>query len=342
MPRPLSAFAAALAALALLPGAAPAQSGTWTQAAAGTHNWSTPANWAGGAVANGAGSAADFTTANRTGPVTVTLDGDRTIGRLLFDNPSNTFPWAIAGSSTLTLDSGPLTVVPSIDVRNANLTAAVGVPLAGTGGLSVTGDGTLVLSAGGTYAGGTGVGPNTTLLVTNTTGSATGTGPVTVSGGPGPLPGGTLGGTGFISGPVTVTFVQGAGTIAPGVGGIGTLTLGSGLTINGIYDAEVTATPANAADLIAVTGNLTLGPSGLRLPDSNTYAPVSANVTYTLITFTGARTGTFGSVSGLPAGYQLVYAANAVQLVPVPEPAGVLLACGAAAGALGWWRRRKA
>jgi hypothetical protein len=27
---------------------------------------------------------------------------------------------------------------------------------------------------------------------------------------------------------------------------------------------------------------------------------------------------------------------------PVPEPAHVLLACGLAAGGLGWWRRRRA
>src|SRR5262245_44933539 len=96
----------AVAALTLLTaGPAAAQHGTWTQNAAGTYNWSTTTNWQGGTVANGANNTANFTTANLTGPINVTLDSDRTIGSLVFDNPTNTFGWSIIGNSILTLNN---------------------------------------------------------------------------------------------------------------------------------------------------------------------------------------------------------------------------------------------
>jgi fibronectin-binding autotransporter adhesin len=327
----------AVALLTLWPARVPAQSGTWSQAAAGTYNWGTAANWQGGTVANGANNTANFTTPGLTGPITVTLDTDRTIGSLVFDNPTNTFGWTVGGANTLTLSN---VTTPSVAVNNPAITATIGVNLAGTQGLTTSGTGTLVLSAAGSYTGGTTVGNTSRLLVNNTTGSGTGTGPVTVSGGGGPVDGGTLGGTGSIAGPVTVNHGgQDFGTVAPGTTGVGTLALGSGLTLNGAYTADVTATPGNASDRIAITGNLTLGgTSMLFLPVSNTYAPTSAGVVYTLITFTGARTGTFGITQGVPAGYQVAYLPNAV-ILAVPEPAHLLLLCAAAAG-VAWSRRR--
>jgi hypothetical protein len=79
-----------------------------------------------------------------------------------------------------------------------------------------------VLGTSSTYAGGTTLGGGT-LIVTNTSGSATGTGAVSVSGG-------TLRGDGTIGGTVTVTS---GGTIAPGETAIGTLTLGAPPSLNG-------------------------------------------------------------------------------------------------------------
>ncbi len=91
--------------------------------------------------------------------------------------------------------------------------------------------GTLILSAANTYSGGTTqqVG---TLLVTNTSGSATGTGAVTVAG---TGQAAVLGGSGIIapggSNGVTVTGSNGIGTIYPGAGGsISTLTFDGGNT----------------------------------------------------------------------------------------------------------------
>src|SRR5262249_49992053 len=87
------------------------------------------------------------------------------------------------------------------------------------GQLSKTGKGTFTLSGANTYTGGTAVGGGT-LLVTNQTGSATGTGAVQVNSG-------TLGGTGSIGGPVTI----GNGTIK-GTLLAGTATTPGNLTIN--------------------------------------------------------------------------------------------------------------
>src|SRR5437868_3846276 len=84
---------AALVAAAALPAVASAQNadGTWSQTITGTYNWSGTANWSGGTVANGANQTANFTTSGLTGDMTVNVDTNRTIGAMVFDNPSNTF-----------------------------------------------------------------------------------------------------------------------------------------------------------------------------------------------------------------------------------------------------------
>lgn len=98
--------------------------------------------------------------------------------------------------------------------------------ISGTGSLrrsaSLASDaGTTVLTGNNTYSGGTSVFRGT-LLVNNTSGSGTGSGPVNVRGGLDTgIGSGVLGGTGTIGGPVTVEL---GGTLAPGAS-IGTLTL---------------------------------------------------------------------------------------------------------------------
>jgi hypothetical protein len=47
--------------------------------------------------------------------------------------------------------------------------------------------------------------------------------------------------------------------------------------------------------------------------------------TYTILTFTGTRTGTFSSIVGLDSGYQINYLSESITLSLIPEPSSVLL-----------------
>ncbi len=207
--------------------------------------------------------------------------------------------------------------------------------------LAVTkaGAGTWVLAGANTYTGPTAVNAGTLLINNSTAGSAVTVAAATASGGAF----GTLGGSGTVGGAVTVQAGTGGGSnavIAPGAAtgvSIGTLSVGGGLTLPGTYTADVQTGP-DASDLVAVTGNLNLTGGTLNLPVTNTY---SGSTPYTLLTYTGALTSTFAAVTNLPATYTVSYATpGQVNLVPVPEPAFVLLACGAAAGLA--VRRRRA
>jgi len=118
----------------------------------GSGNWSDLNNWAGGVVGNGAGYAADFSTVNITANRTVTLDVSRSIGSILFGDPSATQSWTLAstGGSVLTLNTGT-GASPSI-VVNQN-SASISTPLAGTAGFTKSGAGTLTLAVTNTYTG---------------------------------------------------------------------------------------------------------------------------------------------------------------------------------------------
>jgi fibronectin-binding autotransporter adhesin len=167
------------------------------------------------------------------------------------------------------------------------------------------------------------------LRVTNATGSATGTATVSV----GTTAAGLLTGTGQIAGATTIVATN--GTINPGVGGTGTLTFGSTLTINGTYAATVTS---SASDRVVVAGTLTLGTaSTLDL----TGGVFDAGTTYTLAQ-AGAVTGTFATTTGVPGSHLLTYSPTVITLVPVPEPATILLVASGAGLALARLRRRRA
>lgn len=142
--------------------------------------------------------------------------------------------------------SGPVDLAADFDIRIfANYPTLVhelsGVVSSSTGrGLAKHGVGTLILSGANTYAGGTHVATGT-LRVNNTTGSGTGTGPVTMETRPGYDPAG-LGGTGAIAGSMAIT----AGRLTPGALSqtAGILTIQNGLTMAGtdsVFEWELAA-----------------------------------------------------------------------------------------------------
>jgi fibronectin-binding autotransporter adhesin len=100
--------------------------------------------------------------------------------------------------------------------------------VSGTGKLNLTGTGTMVLSNANTYGGGTSI-TTGTLQVTNTSGSATGSGAVTVGSG-GTLQGSATAGYGIVTGAVTVGN-NGQLLVSSVASGSSTLTLSGGLTL---------------------------------------------------------------------------------------------------------------
>ena len=180
---------------------------TWTGVAGPSWTTGDSANWR-----------------NRFGPGTYT-DGQNVV----FDDTADT------GSVNL-----PANVSPS-SVRVANLVLTYtfsGGAITGAAGLTKDCLGTLILNDANTYGGGTTVSAGM-LRVENTTGSGTGTGPVTVGAA-------TLGGPGFIDGPVTLT---GDSTLTS----TGTLTIYNTLTVQGLANQI-------AGGTILTTGDVTIDP----------------------------------------------------------------------------------
>ena len=109
------------------------------------------------------------------------------------------------GSHTLIVGTNNLDTTFSGLLRNGGYFGG------GPGSLSKTGSGTLTLTGASIYTGTTSVSEGV-LILSNTTGSATGTGPVTVNSG-------TLGGSGIVEGGVTVGTGRGEGAfLAPAAG----------------------------------------------------------------------------------------------------------------------------
>ena len=141
-------------------------SGVWTSTD-NNQRWSNPANWDDAIVADGAGATADFT--NFSEDVTVQLDSARTLGRLVFGDPGVTDPalWTLGNNGSpanvLTL-AGPTpnlhvnAVVTSggdtVDVpAAADFPTTLDVVLAGSGGFTKTGVGTLQITQPATITG---------------------------------------------------------------------------------------------------------------------------------------------------------------------------------------------
>ncbi len=196
--------------------------------------------------------------------------------------------------------------------------------LAGAGGITKTGAGTLRLNAANTY-----IGPTTVAAgILAVDGSIASSSLTTVDSGA------TLQGTGTV-GPA---LVNANGHIAPG-NSIGTLSVNGNLTISGTLDVEYDG-GGSLIDLLAVTGNLNIGSATVD------FAPLNSSLTgspYIFATYGSLIGSQFASVVDLPGGYTIDYAydngTTTTNIALIPEPTAALLV---GLGLLGLLRRRRA
>ena len=201
------------------------------------------------------------------------------------------------------------------------------------------------MSSTNTYTGVTTISAGT-LLVNNTTGSATGTGAVLIG------TSGTLGGIGAINGPLTIN-----GALAPG-NSPGTLYVNNDVTFNAtaVCLMQISGSASGEYDQLRVTGNVSLG--GTLLPSFDNFTPTGNEILFLIDnTGGGTTTGQFqyadGADIGLYNGYDwhITYTANNavipslnggndVAIYVVPEPSILMLLGVAAIGRLSRRRRR--
>jgi len=264
-----------------------------------------------------------FGTIGTTKPTTATLrlNNSFTLSQVNaqmegYQNGAVDFYIEAVGASALTL--GNLSLIQgnwgaAVYTAHMHKTGDGTLTLVGTSGASSAKDGALVGSVevdGGTF------------LANNASGS-----PLHSSVAVNVNSGGTFGGTGGVSGLVTVLS---GGHIAPGASieslGVGSLDLES----SSFLDFEFNNSPANDLIVLDAGGVLTINGGGVNLYEEGTSNPWTGAGSYNLIQYTGASL--VGSVSNLSVAnpqagmsYQFLANGDYVQVVVTPEPATMSL-----------------
>jgi autotransporter-associated beta strand protein len=213
---------------------------------------------------------------------------------------------SIEGDGLIELSTGHTALTTGAN----NLSTTFAGLISGVGGsLTKTGTGTLTLTGANTYTGTTTIAGGQ-LVVSNSTGFGTGTGPVKVNAG-------QLAGSGTISSAVTIGTGGGPGAfLAPAAGtkNTATLTIQNALTFNadGTYTYAYKAKKATAkTDLIIANGILINSGATLNF-DGTIKGRLTPGLTFTLINNTSA-VAIIGTFSNLPDGGTVVLAGNTLQ-----------------------------
>jgi autotransporter-associated beta strand protein len=243
----------------------------------------------------------------------ISSEGPGGVVQLTGTSDAFTGNWTVSSTNTLqvglggnsgSLGSGNVTNSGQLIFDRSDV-FTVGNRISGTGTLVMNGSGTLTLTGTNTYNGATAIN-NGTVLVNGVLGNTA----VTVGFGA------LLGGTGVISGAVSVP-----GGFAPGANGIGKLTISDSLTLSGGATFEINKSLSPSNDLVVVTG--ALNPGGV-LAVNNLGDALTNGDTFAL--FNKAVSGSFSSVTlpALPAGlaWQDNLAVNGTISVAAP-PVGV-------------------
>ncbi len=233
------------------------ESGGVTLSAANTHAGGTN-------VAGGAALILSQAAAAGSGAITLAQGATLRAGGFTLANPITFGPGPAIGVTTI--DTGAAT----LGLTGA-LTGGAGFSKTGTGELSVQGGsmaGTITLAAGTLRVNGAGL-PNATVNVGA---------------------GATLAGNAVLGG----LNIGAGGTVAPG-NSIGTVTVGGNVAFAAGSTFVVETQPGGQSDRINATGTATLGGATVRVLAGGTgYGPTT---NYTILSASGGRSGTFGSVS---------------------------------------------
>ncbi|HET7084005.1 MAG TPA: autotransporter domain-containing protein [Rhizomicrobium sp.] len=211
-----------------------------------------------------------------------------------------------AGTSIISLSGDGQVGLGAKTLTLTNASGNFSGVISGTGGLTLRG-GSETLSGANTYSGGTTISAGTLTV----TGSLAG--PVTVSGG-------TLNGTGRVG----ATSVATGSTLNPGSGTTpGTLSVMGNLTLASGANYLDVVTPT-AAGLTGVSGAATINGTVTTNFTGGAYPPAQR---YTILSATGGVSGTFASLTGIPAGLkaQLSYDTNNVYLNLIPNTLAPIL-----------------
>ena len=260
-------------------------------------------------------------------------------GSLNFNNLTAATLGGLKGPGNLSLANTAGAAV-ALTVGNNGVNTTYSGTLSGSGSLTKVGAGALILAGSNLYSGGTEVDNGTLVAANGASGSATGSGNVTLNGGT--LASGAGGGS--ISGGVLSGSI--ASTIAPGgIGSVGNLTIGSLSTASYLTTLNFDlTTPDGSNDLLTITNGLTLTPDTAITFGANP----TTNGDYRLIHGSfGAPTLSYFELPAAPAGksYSLSTTVDPgyIDLVVVPEPSTFVLLGAAVVGLLGYvWRRKRA
>lgn len=313
-----------------------------------------------------------------TGGTTINSGAILQIGNTDSSLPSPTSNVIADGSVTGAITNNGSLIFDQPDIGNNGIT--IGNAISGSGTVTFNGEGTIILPNANTYTGGTTISAGTVLL-TNSTGSALGTGAVTVSSSSDT---GILAGNASITGTLTIgsggvifpgTFNNTLGTMTPGVFAAGATTFASGGAFGFIVN-DATGTEGSNWSLLNVSGmlNITANSStpfyiSVNSVDASNMAGQVVNFnssqsySWRIVTTTGGITGfssnafsTFTNAVGTdgPQGFMNSLGTSGIFFVtqsgndlylnfsPVPEPGTwSLLATGAVLLGGAGWKRRR-
>jgi len=205
------------------------------------------------------------------------------------------------GANNLTVGANNLNTTFSGIIQDGGLNGGTG------GSLTKIGEGKLILTGANTYTGGTVI-KHGKVLVNNTSGSSTGSGPVQVNDD-------RLGGTGRIAGAVTIGTGSGAGGVLAPRKGVkpGTLTINSTLTFNSGTTYKVDFDSSSpAADKVVAKGAAIASGAHFSFVDHGT-GTLTPGTVFTLIDNT-AGTPIAGTFSNLPDGSTFTSNGNTYQV----------------------------